>query len=97
MEVVITADTIIKAASLIGAIGVICGLIAAVVKHFSKQKALADEVRETRYEQEIICYGVLACLKGLGELGCNGPVTDARNALEKHLNKAAHGDEKINS
>lgn len=96
MEVVITADTIIKVASLIGALGVICGVIVTIVKHFSKQKALADEVRETRHEQEIICFGVLACLKGLGELGCNGPVTEARKALEKHLNKAAHGDERNN-
>ena len=34
----------------------------------------------------MICYGVLACLKGLKEKGCNGPVTDA-------LNKAAHDEE----
>lgn len=95
MEVVITADTIIKAASLIGALGVIGGLIAAVVKFFSRQKALAEEMRGIRHEQTIICYAVLACLEGLGELGCNGPVTEARKMLEKHLNKAAHGDEKI--
>ena len=95
MEFVITADTIIKAASLIGALGVVGGLIAAVVKFFARQKTQTEEMREIRHEQTIICYAVLACLKGLGELGCNGPVTEARKMLEKHLNKAAHGNEKI--
>ena len=93
MEFVITADTIIKAASLIGALGVICGAVVAAVKFFTRQKAQTEEMREIRHEQTIICYAVLACLKGLGELGCNGPVTEARKMLEKHLNKAAHGDE----
>ena len=42
------------------------------------------------YEQTLICYGVLACLKGLKEQGCNGPVTAALEKMEKHLNQAAH-------
>jgi hypothetical protein len=33
-----------------------------------------------------------ACLSGLKEQGCNGPVTQALDALEKHLNKQAHID-----
>jgi hypothetical protein len=41
-------------------------------------------------EQTILVYGVLACLKGLKEQGCNGPVTDAINTIEKHINKLAH-------
>ena len=32
-------------------------------------------------------------MKGLKEKGCNGPVTDALNMIEKHLNKAAHDEE----
>ena len=39
------------------------------------------------------CYGILACLKGLKEQGCNGPVTEALHTLEKHLNQSAHGQE----
>ena len=35
-------------------------------------------------------YGVLACLKGLKEQGCNGPVTEAIQTIEKHLNVEAH-------
>lgn len=39
---------------------------------------------------EFSIYGVLACLMGLKEQGCNGPVTDAIHAIEKHINKQAH-------
>ena len=49
-------------------------------------------INEMRGEQSLICFGVLACLKGLKEQGCNGPVTEALNKLEKHLNQAAHGE-----
>lgn len=41
-------------------------------------------------ELTIMTYGILACLKGLKEQGCNGPVTKAINDIEKHLNKKAH-------
>ena len=38
----------------------------------------------------VCCYGILACLRGLKEQGCDGPVTEALDKLEKHLNMAAH-------
>ena len=41
-------------------------------------------------EQTLLTYGVLACLKGLQEKGCNGPVTQAVDKIEKHLNEKAH-------
>ena len=41
-------------------------------------------------EQTLLTYGVLACLKGLQERGCNGPVTEAINKIEKYLNQKAH-------
>ena len=63
-------------------------------KHDTDMLALKTEQaardRAIQREQTMICYGVLACLKGLKEQGCNGPVTDALNKLEKHLNNAAH-------
>lgn len=46
--------------------------------------------QEARQEQTLIVYGVLACLKGLKEQGCNGPVTEAINKIEKHINIQAH-------
>lgn len=41
-------------------------------------------------EQCLLTYGVLACLKGLKEQGYNGPVTEAIDRIEKHINKQAH-------
>ncbi len=44
-------------------------------------------------EQCLLTYGILACLKGLKEQGCNGPVTEAIGKIEKHINKQAHDQE----
>ncbi|MBQ2968659.1 MAG: branched-chain amino acid ABC transporter permease [Clostridia bacterium] len=44
----------------------------------------------TQNELTIVVYGLLACLKGLSEKGCNGPVTEAIEKIEKHINKQAH-------
>lgn len=46
--------------------------------------------QENKEEQTILTYGILACLKGLKEKGCNGPVTEAIKMIEKHLNQKAH-------
>lgn len=44
-------------------------------------------------EQTLMVYGLLACLKGLAEQGCDGPVSEAIDKIEKHINKKAHGQE----
>lgn len=41
-------------------------------------------------ELTLLTYGIQACLKGLHEQGCNGPVTEAVHTFDKHLNKKAH-------
>ena len=95
-------DLIYKAVVLLGVIG---GGILALIKWVIKQDH-EDEKNTTkvsRLEQRhkkdmlsvneelcIMTYGILACLKGLQEQGCNGPVTRAINDIEKHLNKNAH-------
>lgn len=56
-------------------------------EHKEAEKARMQEVKE---EQTILTYGILACLKGLSEMGCNGPVTEAIKRIEKHLNVKAH-------
>lgn len=50
-----------------------------------------EDVKAIKTEQTLITYGVLACLKGLREQGCDGAVTDAIDKIDKYLNKAAHG------
>lgn len=56
----------------------------------SLKEALTEALKAINAEQQLLTYGVLACLKGHQEQGCNGPVTEAINTIEKHLNKKAH-------
>lgn len=56
------------------------------------QNELTGALREHSTELQLLTYGVLACLKGLQETGCNGPVTEAVNKIEKYLNHKAHGN-----
>lgn len=58
----------------------------------TQREELHDELKAIRGELTVVCYGLLACLKGLKEQGCNGPVTAALDKLEKHLNQAAHDE-----
>ena len=44
----------------------------------------------TQEEQTLVIYGLLACLKGLAEQGCDGPVSEAIDKIEKHINLKAH-------
>ena len=54
------------------------------------RNALREEVQAFNKEQQLLTYGILACLKGLKEQGCNGPVTEAVKKIEKYLNQKAH-------
>lgn len=54
------------------------------------KQVLAQDMRGINEEQTLLTYGVLACLKGLKEQGCNGPVTEAINRIERYLNQKAH-------
>lgn len=54
-----------------------------------QQREMSD-ITDIKNEQQILTYGILACLKGLKEQGCNGPVTEAIGKIEKHLNQRAH-------
>lgn len=108
----ISWQTLITAASVLSAAGVIAAAIAWVVRFFDRQKAqdtdlvtlrekhnadmavLREEAAENHKaimaEQAILTDGILACLKGLAEKGCNGPVTKAIKKIEDHLNEEAH-------
>lgn len=87
-------------------LGIIIKEIFDVIKERGKRKAakedevealnreielLKEEMDESRKERSIICFALVACLDGLIQNGANGPVTEAKNMLEKHLNKKAHG------
>lgn len=89
----VDVNTIIMAGSLLTAIVVIFSAIFAVYKWYLKQNQQDVEIERVKSEQCLLTYGILACLKGLKAQGCNGPVTEAIDKIEKHINKQAHDQE----
>ena len=57
---------------------------------YRRQQRQDQDIEAIKAEQTLLTYGVLACLKGLKERGCNGPVTEAICRIEKHINQKAH-------
>lgn len=84
---------IITAASLLTAVTAIFSVVFAVYRWYLKQNRQDEEIEKMKSEQCLLTYGILACLKGLKEQGCNGPVTEAIDKIEKHINKQAHDQE----
>ena len=90
MYINFTAQTIITAGALVGAAVALVSFFVKLVRWADRQKAQDKELQDVKAELTLLTYGVLACLKGLKEQGCNGPVTDAVNKIEKHINQKAH-------
>ena len=86
----IDVDTIIKAASLLGAMSALIGAVIAIYKVYESNKRQTEAIKAIQEEQTLVCYGLRGALQGLIEQGCDGPCKDALNMLDKHLNKSAH-------
>lgn len=91
------AQTIVTFASLLTAVGVIAHYFNKGHQWYMKQEkqdvdimAIQKEILEQKREQQLHTRALLACLKGLKEQGCNGPVTEAINEIEAHINQKAH-------
>lgn len=93
--------TIIKMASVLGATIALGATGYKVIRWFQKQEKQTVDIEQLRGQEKenmkelndemcLLTYAVLACLKGLKEQGCNGPVTEAIGKLEKHINQKAH-------
>lgn len=90
MQITISWQSVIAAAAIIGAFVALVGYLRKLFGWFERQEKQDKEIQAIKEEQQLLTYGVLACLKGLKERGCNGPVTEAIGKIEKHLNAAAH-------
>ena len=101
----ITLDMAAKIVSLLSVLAGLITLFVTAIKRKAKEEAALNDIREDleaekkhtinvrkscHEEQTLIIYGLLACLKGLKEQGCNGPVTEAIEKIEKHINIKAH-------
>jgi len=83
--------------TIIGTITVIGGFFVAIFRWYSKNisnkitdyenriKSLENESHINKEQNTILLKGQLACLKGLKEQGCNGPVTQSINEIETYL------------
>ena len=101
MQFTITWQTFITAAAVVGAVVALVTYFSKVVRWVDKQAKQDEDIKKLKKhheediaaikeEQTLLVYGVLACLKGLSEQGCNGPVTEAIGKYEKYLNQKAH-------
>lgn len=101
MQITLTPQDLITVSAVLAAAVAIVTLFAKGVRWVDRQQKQDGDIKALRathvadmdamkQEQTLIVYGLLACLKGLKEKGCNGPVTEAINKIEKHLNEKAH-------
>ena len=101
MQITLTWQSVITAAAIAGAVVALVSYFSKIVRWVDKQTKQDEDIKALRKhheedmasikeEQTLLVYGVLACLKGLSEQGCNGPVSEAIGKLDDYLNKKAH-------
>ena len=78
-------------------VAAVLAAIFAILRYYNKgydwvktQEKQEEEIKSIKEEQQLLTTGILACLKGLQEQGCDGSVNDAIDKIEAHLNKKAH-------
>lgn len=86
----VTWNTVITAGAVLAAIIAIGTFLIKVYNLVKLSKDNEKEIASIKEEQGLLTYGILACLKGLREQGCDGEVTAAIDKIEKHLNDKAH-------
>ena len=104
MTITLSWQTIITAGAVVGALATLITILVKFVRWVDRQKKQDDDLKDLRAKHDedigaiqeeltLLNYGILACLKGLKEQGCNGPVTKAIEKIEKHMNQKAHHQE----
>ncbi len=89
-SVTVSADTIITVAAVIGALGVIFGVVFAVYRWYLKQEKQDKDIARIKEEDTLIVFALSACLDGLQQLGANHTVLIAKDKLDKYINQQAH-------
>lgn len=102
MEIIV--ETVIEISKLIGAVGIISGVVFGFVKWLSRQENQSVDIKKLKEHhdndlksvQEELCvvnYAVLASLDALMQRGYGGNVAEAHGKLQKHINNKAHKQE----
>ena len=89
-SVTVSADTIITIAAVIGALGVIFGVVFAMYRWYLKQEKQDKDIVHIKEEDTLIVFALSACLDGLQQLGANHTVPIAKDKLDKYINQQAH-------
>lgn len=101
MQITITWQSFITASAFVGAVIALVTYFSKIVRWVDKQakqdedikrlsKHHEEDIASIKEEQTLLVEGILACLQGLKEQGCNGPVTKAIDKYETYLNQKAH-------
>ena len=94
-------EIVIEISKIIGALGIIFGVIVGFVKWLDKQEKQSTDIEklknvhdeDLKSVQEELCvvnYAVLASLDALIQRGYGGNVAEAHLKLQKHINNNAH-------
>ena len=89
--VTLSWQDLITAAAVLTAAITLLGRYNKLYDFIKRQEEQDEQIKKMQEEQELLTEGILACLKGLKEQGCNGPVSEAIQKIETHLNEKAHG------
>ena len=91
MQITLSWQMLLTATAIVGAVVAIINYIKKIFGWFDRQEKQDREIKDIKEEQAILTEGILACLKGLQEQGCDGAVTQTIMKIENHLNQKAHG------
>ncbi len=94
-DYVITAGAV--ATAVIAVFGIIKSIYSFILRKQDKSRKLKEQndaqerdIESLKKENQLICYGLIAALDGLEQLGANHTVPAAKNKLEKYINEQAH-------
>ena len=90
-EITVSWQTLITAAAVLTAVITLFGRYNKLYDWIKRQDEQDKVIKSIQDEQSILTEGILACLMGLKEQGCDGAVTTAIEKINKHLNQKAHG------
>ena len=88
---VINSQTVITAAAVLTAATALVGTFCKAHSWVLRQEKQSAEIARLKQETSMICECISACLDGLGQLGANHSVPEAKKKMDDYLRAAAHG------
>lgn len=85
-----TLTTTITITTFLTAVGGLFAVILKVHKWYLRQEQQDKDIKAIKKEQSLMYLGIVACLDGLQQMGCNHTVPDTKQKLEDYINEQAH-------